>query len=121
MRTRSTITIAKHVENRNTASEVLCCRLSVAACHVQHSVQTMSFAREIQISSVVGRLGSNAMKLEVAVVKIICFQISFGSNQPRLADGLAVADDLGETKCFSGLSERICRVFESQITASKSS
>src|SRR6185437_15096021 len=82
MCTRRTITIAEHVENRNTASEVLCRRFSVAARHVQHSVQPMSFAREIQIGCVVSRLSRNALKLPVAVVEIIGLQISFGSNQP---------------------------------------
>src|SRR5262249_43820381 len=81
MRTRRTIAVAKHVENRNTASEVLCRRLSVAVRHVQHSIQPMRFAREIQISSGVGRLCRNALKLPATIIEIICFQISFGSNQ----------------------------------------
>src|SRR6185503_2145681 len=82
MSTRSTIAITKHVEDRNTASEVLGRRLSIAACHVQHSVQTVRVAREIQISGGVSGFGGYALKLPVTILEFILFQIGFGGNQP---------------------------------------
>ena len=63
MSSGGTIAVAKHIENRNTASEVLCGRLSVSSRHVQHSVQTMCFAREIQIGPRVRRVLGNTLKL----------------------------------------------------------
>src|SRR5215204_4612315 len=81
MRPRSTIAVAKHIEYGNTASEVLCRRLSVTACHVQHSVQTMRVAGEVQISSRISRLLGNALKLPITLLQLIRFEVSFGSNQ----------------------------------------
>src|SRR5574338_370085 len=82
MGSSSTIAIPKHVEYGNTASEMLCGRFSVTASHVQHSAQTMRFAREIQIGCGVSRLGENALKLTITLFQFICFQVGFGSNEP---------------------------------------
>jgi len=73
MSTRRTISIAKHVEYRNTAPEVLCGRLSIVAGHVQHSVKPVCFASEIQIGGRVGCLRSNSLKFPTAILKFILF------------------------------------------------
>src|SRR3982751_364243 len=107
MRARRTIAIAEHIEYGDTAAEVLCRRLSIAARHIQHSVQTMSFAREIQISCGINSLFGDALKLPITLIELVSFQVGLGRNEPRLANGLAVADDFREIQCFVRLRQRV--------------
>src|SRR5215216_4010647 len=82
MRPCSTIAIAKHVKYGNTAPEMLRGRFCVTTHHVQHSIEPVSFAREIQISGSISRLGSDALKFPIAVFHFMLVQVGFGSDQP---------------------------------------
>src|SRR5215213_596469 len=118
---RSPIAIAEHVKYGNTASEMLSGRLGVATRHVHQSVEPVCLPSEIQISRRIRRLGGNALEFPITIVQFIRFQVGFGSNQPRLANGLAVADDLSEIECFPSLGKCVTRIVDGEITAPKRS
>src|SRR5689334_7982975 len=92
VRASSAITIAEHVEDRNTAAEMLSRGRGIVPRHVKHAVETMGVASETKIGRGVGCLLGYELKLATAFVEFTSLQVSFGRNQSRLANRLTISN-----------------------------
>ena len=79
---RRAITIAEHVEDRNTAAKVLRSGGGIASRHVQHSVQTMRLASETQVGSRVGGFLGDSLQFRGAFVEFAGLEMGFSGDQP---------------------------------------
>src|SRR5439155_16162460 len=92
MCSRSTVTIAEHIENRNAAAEVLrrCARITLG--HRLLAVKPLRLAGQIQVGCRFAGLLGNALQFRGTAGEILRGEMRLGQYQPRFANSLAIAD-----------------------------